>query len=108
MPRDPKDISINSTQRTQRRIGELDDQKDPIRLRVGTGPAGSEGKEGPEGKITWFKDTEPTGAGNPPKPAGGTTNGEAKLGYYPNKTEGFQHWFWVYSEGAWRGVNLPA
>ena len=44
MPRDPKDISISDRQRTQRRLGEFDDQKDPIRLRTGTGPAGADGK----------------------------------------------------------------
>lgn len=44
MPRDPKDISIGAVQRTQRRLGEFDDQKDPIRLRTGTGPAGADGK----------------------------------------------------------------
>lgn len=44
MPRDPKDISVNSEQRRSRHLGELDDQKDPIRLRTGTGPAGENGK----------------------------------------------------------------
>jgi len=50
MPRDLIDISITSSQRSARKFGELDDQKDPIRLRVGSGPAGAEGKEGKEGK----------------------------------------------------------
>ncbi len=47
MPRDPKDISLNSTDRAARRLGELDDQKDPVRLKGGS--SGSEGPEGPEG-----------------------------------------------------------
>jgi hypothetical protein len=49
VPRDPKDISIDGVERTARRFGELNDQKDPIRLRVGAGPAGAEGAEGKEG-----------------------------------------------------------
>jgi hypothetical protein len=49
MPRDPIDISITSPQRSARKFGEFDDAKDPIRLRIGSGPAGAEGKEGKEG-----------------------------------------------------------
>lgn len=49
MPRDPKDTSTTSSQRVNRRLAETEDQKDPIRLRVGAGPAGAEGKEGPAG-----------------------------------------------------------
>lgn len=74
MPRDPKDISFAANQRTQRRIGELEDQKDPIRIRVGAGPGGPEGAEGPAGEdgSTWF-----SGSG---APAGGLgVNGDFYL-----------------------------
>jgi hypothetical protein len=50
MPRDPIDISVSSPERSARKLGEFDDAKDPIRLRVGSGPAGAEGPEGKEGK----------------------------------------------------------
>lgn len=50
MPRDPLDISINAPEKVQRRLGEADDQKEPIRLRVGSGPAGATGEQGPPGE----------------------------------------------------------
>ena len=50
MPRDPLDISINAPEKVQRRLGEADDQKEPIRLRVGAGPAGATGEQGPPGE----------------------------------------------------------
>jgi hypothetical protein len=50
MPRDPRDVSTHGNAKQARRIAALEDQKDPIRLRTGTGPAGAEGKEGPTGK----------------------------------------------------------
>lgn len=49
MPRDPRDTTTSSTEKVYRRLGEADDQKDPIRLRVGAGPAGATGEEGPPG-----------------------------------------------------------
>lgn len=52
MPRDPIDISTQGESRRARQIGELEDQKYPIKIRVGTGPAGAEGKEGPGRKST--------------------------------------------------------
>jgi hypothetical protein len=50
MPRDPIDISTRGEARRARQIGELEDQKYPIKVRVGSGPAGAEGPEGKEGK----------------------------------------------------------
>lgn len=46
MPRDPRDISTQAEERRQRRLGVLEDQKDPIRLRVGSGPSGAKGESG--------------------------------------------------------------
>lgn len=85
MPRDPKDISLTAGQRQQRRIGELDDQKDPIRLRVGAGPAGATGAEGPPGAdgedgidgSVWY-----VGAGAPSESTG--VSGD----FYLNATNG--------------------
>lgn len=56
MPRDPNDTSIDAPQKIQRRLGEFEDQKGLIRLRVGAGPAGAEGKEGKAG-ATWHSGT---------------------------------------------------
>lgn len=44
MPRDPHDLSSSGGARQARRLGQLEDQKDPIMLRTGTGPAGENGK----------------------------------------------------------------
>lgn len=74
MPRDPKDISVVAPERQQRRIGELEDQKDPLRIRVGAGPAGPEGAEGKPGLngAKWYSGTE--------EPAGGLgSNGDFYL-----------------------------
>jgi hypothetical protein len=68
MPRDPRDTTTSATEKIHRRLGEADDQKEPIRLRVGAGPAGATGKEGPKGEngtngtngATWY-----SGAGEP-------------------------------------------
>lgn len=44
MPRDPRDLSVSGAARSSRRVAELEDQKDLIRLRVGSGPAGADGQ----------------------------------------------------------------
>jgi hypothetical protein len=62
MPRDPKDTSVTGPERTARRLGEADDQKEPIRSRVGAGPTGAEGKEGPAGPKGEKGETGATGA----------------------------------------------
>lgn len=80
MPRDPRDTTTSATEKIQRRLGEADDQKEPIRLRVGAGPAGATGKEGPKGEdgedgtdgATWY-----SGAGAPEEVLG--VNGDFYL-----------------------------
>src|SRR5512146_431017 len=62
MPRDPRDTSMSGTQRTQRRVAALEDLKNPIYLRVGSGPAGEKGEKGETGAKGEKGETGATGA----------------------------------------------
>lgn len=56
MPRDPKDTSVTSEERIQRRLAEAKDTAEPAFRRAGSGASGAEGKEGKAG-ATWYSGT---------------------------------------------------
>lgn len=56
MPRDPKDTSVTSNERIQRRLAESKDIGEPAYRRSGSGASGAEGKEGKPG-ATWYSGT---------------------------------------------------